>query len=233
MINFKEKKILVIVAHPDDEILGLGGTINKLVNKFDCNVKVIILGEGITSRGEIETDFENELNIHKNNIIEAKRIIGYQELETYNFPDNKFDTLPLLEIIRTIEKAKNIFDPDVIFTHHGGDLNIDHRITYNAVITSFRPIEGEKTKLIATFETLSGTEWIGSDLPHQFIPNLFIEIDEKNLMSKINAMECYHFEKRKYPHPRSPESIKGKAIVRGSSSGLYYAEAFNLIRMII
>jgi LmbE family N-acetylglucosaminyl deacetylase len=228
---FLNKNILVVVAHPDDEILGVGGTINKLVNDYNCRVKVIILGEGITSRGEKDTNFENQLSIHKNNIIEAKNILGYQELETFDFPDNKFDTLPLLDVIKTIEKVKKDFNPDVIFTHHGGDLNIDHRITYNAVITSSRPINGEQVKLVATFETLSGTEWIGSDSPYQFVPNFFLEIGNSNLVAKIKAMECYQFEKREFPHPRSPESIKSKAMSRGSTSGVPFAESFKIVRL--
>lgn len=230
MIDFFKKKVLVVVAHPDDEILGVGGTINKLVRGYNCIVKVVILGEGITSRGNAESDFQNELEIHKNNIFEAKNILGYQELETFDFPDNKFDTLPLLEVIKTIEKVKKDFNPDIIFTHHGGDLNIDHRITYNAVITSSRPIEGEKVKLVATFETLSGTEWIGSDSPYQFVPNFFLEIGDSNLVAKINAMECYQFEKREFPHPRSPESIRSKAMSRGSTSGVPFAESFRIVR---
>lgn len=229
MIDMFNKKVLIVVAHPDDEILGPGGTINKLVTEFNSYVKVIILGEGITSRGSERVNFKNELEIHKKNTYAAKDFLGYHELETFNFPDNKFDTVPLLNIIKKIENVKNNFKPDIIFTHHGGDLNIDHRITYQAVITSVRPLMDESVKLVLTFETLSGTEWIGSDSPYQFIPNTFIGINEKNLESKIKAMECYEFEKRNSPHPRSKESIRSKAMLRGSSSGFYLAESFNII----
>ena len=212
MIDFNKKNILVVVAHPDDEILGVGGTINMLVNKYECFVKVLILSKGITSRGDNDKNFENEIKVHSKNILDAKKILGYQELETLNFPDNNFDRISLLEIIKSIEKVKKSFNPEIIFTHHGGDLNIDHQLTYKSVITSSRPQGDENVKFIATFETLSGTEWIGSDLPHQFVPNLFIEIDESNLMSKINAMESYDFEKDKYPHPRSPSPLKVKQL---------------------
>ena len=232
MIDFFKKKVLVVVAHPDDEILGVGGTINKLVRDYNCRVKVIILGEGITSRGEKDTNFENQLSIHKNNIIEAKKILGYQELAVYNLPDNRFDTIPLLDIIKIIEKEKEEFKPEVIFTHHLGDVNIDHQRTFEAVTVSTRPLESELVKTIICFETLSGTEWIPSSDPRKFSPNFYLEIKNNNLQSKIDAMNSYEFEKRKFPHPRSEEGIKTRAKMWGITIGKKYAEAFQVIRLI-
>jgi len=229
---FNNKKVLIVVAHPDDEILGIGGTINKLVTELNSFVKVIILGEGITSRGSVKEDFNNELAIHKKNIIAAKDILGYHEIKTFNFPDNKFDTVPLLDIIKEIENVKNNFKPEVIFTHHGGDVNIDHQRTFDAVITACRPIENESVKSIITFETVSGTEWRASSDPRHFIPNLFVEISESDLRAKINAMESYEFEKRSYPHPRSPEALRIRAQMWGVANGLKLAEAFQTIRVL-
>ena len=232
MKKFINKKILVVVAHPDDELLGLGATINKLVNEFKCNVRTIILGEGITSRSNLRNteEWKKELKIHKKNIEDARKCIGYQSLKTYNFPDNRFDSVDLLDIIKVIEEEKNNFNPDIIFTHHGGDLNIDHQITFDAVMTASRPHEKENVKTIITFQTPSSTEWIASSDPKRFIPNLFIEISEKNLNAKINGMESYVFENRKYPHPRSPEALKTLAKMWGISVGKNYAEAFCIIR---
>lgn len=235
MINmFQDKKIMVVVAHPDDELLGLGGTMNKLISQYGTKTHVVILGEGLTSRlnNRDVSKWESELKIHKNNILTAQQFIGYHSCNTYEIPDNRFDTVALLDIIKIIENEKSIFKPDIIFTHHGGDLNIDHQKTFEAVITSIRPMEGEQVKAIITFETPSGTEWRASSDPKHFIPNLFIEISKINLNAKINGMESYEYEKREYPHPRSPKSLQILAQRWGVAVGVSYAEAFNIIRVV-
>jgi len=235
MINlFKNKKIMVIVAHPDDELLGLGGTMHKLITEQDVKAHVIILGEGITSRSDTrDTEkWKNELEIHRTNIANAQASIGYQSVSIYDFPDNRFDTVALLDIIKVIEKEKSNFNPDVIFTHHGGDVNIDHQRTFEAVITACRPLENENVKTIVTFETASGTEWRASTDPVHFIPNFFMEISEEDLAAKISGMESYEFEKRNYPHPRSPEALRIRANMWGIATGVKLAEAFCLVRHI-
>jgi len=234
MLNFLKKKVMIVVAHPDDELLGIGGTIQKLKSEYNCKIQVVILGEGITSRDIVrDIDMRNEeLNTHQKNILAAKNILNYDILSTYQFPDNRFDTVPLLDIIKVIEKEKNKMNPEVIFTHHGGDLNIDHQITFQAVLTSCRPMQNEKVKSIISFETPSGTEWQSSNHPTQFIPNFFIEINQNHLDKKIEAMECYEYEKRKFPHPRSPEALKILASYRGLTVGKQYAEAFFMVRCI-
>jgi len=229
----KNKRILVVVAHPDDELLGLGGTLNKILNQYNAFIRVVILGEGLTSRSD-ERDSEKwnkELKTHMSNIKMAQKIIGYQELSVHQIPDNRFDSTDLLNIVKLIEKEKVEFVPDYIFTHHGGDVNIDHQRTFEAVITATRPMENETTKGIFSFETPSGTEWRSSTDPHHFIPNIFVELSEENVLAKIKGMECYEFEKRTYPHPRSPEALHIVSQKNGIQVGFHLAEAFMLVRL--
>lgn len=235
MIDFKNKRILVVVAHPDDELLGLGATMHKLINQKNCKVRAIILGEGITSRSDKRNpdEWSDELKIHRLNIEEARKAIGYESVGIYDFPDNRFDTVALLDIIKVIEKEKEIFKPEIIFTHHGGDVNIDHQRTFEAVITATRPMEDEIVKTVITFETPSGTEWRASTDPHHFIPNIFVELSEENVQAKIKGMECYEFEKRAYPHPRSPEALNIVSQKNGIQVGFHFAEAFMLVRSIM
>jgi LmbE family N-acetylglucosaminyl deacetylase len=232
--SLRNKRIMIVVAHPDDEVLGLGGTMYRLINHYNCLTHVVILGEGITSRSDTRDiqNWEKQLSIHKSNIEFAKEKIGYKTLTAYDFPDNRFDSVPLLEIIKVIEKEKGSFEPDIIFTHHGGDLNIDHQRTFEAVITSNRPLNSEMVSTIITFETMSGTEWRASSDPKQFVPNLIVEISEEGLDAKTTAMECYEFEKREYPHPRSPQALRIRAQMWGVANGLLLAEAFQIIRNI-
>ena len=231
-MNFKNTKILVVVAHPDDELLGLGASMHKLINEQSSKVRVVILGEGITSRSDNRDpkEWEKELLIHKKNIELARKAIGYESVGIYDFPDNRFDTIALLDIIKVIEKEKEDFQPEIIFTHHGGDVNIDHQRTFEAVITCTRPMEHELVSSIITFETPSGTEWRASTDPKHFIPNFFIEVSKSNLDAKIAAMESYEFEKRMFPHPRSPQALTILAKYRGLTIGKEYAESFMIVR---
>lgn len=231
----KNKKILVVVAHPDDELLGLGASMHKLIKEYQIQTRVIILGEGITSRSDQRdvVKWEKELEIHRSNINKAKDAIGYHSVGIYDFPDNRFDSVALLDIIKIIEKEKAEFKPDIIFTHHGGDVNVDHQKTFEAVITACRPMAHENVKTIITFETPSGTEWRSPSDPRYFLPNYFIRVSEEDLYAKINGMEAYEFERRAYPHPRSPEALEIRAKMWGVSIGAEYAEAFQVIRHIL
>lgn len=235
MINlFKNKKIMIVVAHPDDELLGLGASMHRLINDYDVNTHVVILGEGLTSRSDQHNPvkWKEELEIHKKNIYKAQKVIGYHSVSTYNFPDNRFDTVALLDIIKVIEKEKEQFQPEIIFTHHGGDLNIDHQKTFEAVMTATRPLKEEKVKTIITFETPSGTEWRSPTDPRHFLPNLFFSVSVSDVDAKIKGMESYEFERRKYPHPRSPKALKIQAQRWGVVVGTNFAEAFCLVRSI-
>lgn len=230
---YKNKKILVIVAHPDDELLGCGATMHKLINENKCSIRAVILGEGITSRSDFRDveKWKPVLEKHKTHIKTAASYIGYESVGIYDFPDNRFDTVALLDIVKVVEKEKETFQPEFVFTHHGGDLNIDHQKTFEAVMTACRPMENEKVNGIITFETPSGTEWQASSDPKHFTPNLFIEISEKNLEAKVKGMESYEYEKRSYPHPRSPEALKVLAQRYGIMMGGKLYEAFQIIRL--
>lgn len=233
-LMFKNKRIMLVVAHPDDELLGLGASMHKLIKQFGCKIKVVILGEGITSRSDARDvkKWKKELATHKQNIKNAAKAIGYHEVKTYDFPDNRFDSVALLDIVKVIEKEKNDFMPEIIFTHHGGDTNIDHRQTFDAVITATRPMSHEVVKTIIAFETPSSTEWQAANYPNYFKPNLFLEVSKKDVDAKIKGMESYEFEKRKYPHPRSPKALEIQCQRNGVIVGKEYAEAFMLIRSI-
>ncbi len=233
--QFRNKKILVVVAHPDDELLGLGATLNKLITEQGCKIRAVILGEGITSRSDHRDreKWNKELETHRANIHNAAKIIGFESVGIYDLPDNRFDSVALLDIVKIVEMEKTTYQPEIIFTHHGGDTNIDHRKTFEAVITATRPLSGEVVRTIMTFETPSSTEWQAFNYPNYFQPNLFFVVSEKNVLAKITAMECYEFESRKYPHPRSPEALKIQAQRWGVVVGADFAEAFMMIRTII
>ena len=222
-------RILIVAAHPDDEILGCGGTIAKLVEKGD-EAFTLILGEGITSRDKTidRKKREKEIEQLKKQALNANKVIGVKKVFTYNFPDNRFDTVTLLDIVKAIEQVKEKVKPDLIFTHYHNDLNIDHKITYNAVITATRPMKDEEVKEIYSFEVLSSTEW---NYPLSFSPNVFFDISN-TLKRKVKAASCYKSEMKKFPHPRSLEFIEMNAKNWGVKTGLEFAEAFQLVRSV-
>lgn len=225
----KKRKILIVSAHPDDEILGCGATIARLV-KDGWEAYTLILGEGVTSR-DIKRDVQKrkrEIEKLKKKALRANEIIGVKEVFFFNFPDNRFDSIPLLDIIKAIEKVKLQIKPQVIFTHSETDLNIDHQITYRAVITAARPTPDESVREIYSFEILSSTEW---RYPINFSPDLFYDISD-TIEIKIKAISMYKDELRKFPHPRSIEGIRINAKGWGMKVGLKYAEAFKSIRVV-
>ena len=226
------KTILVVAAHPDDEVLGCGGTMARLVKEGN-EVYTLILGEGITSRDEKRdrAKRERELKVLKNQTVEANKILGVKNTHTFDFPDNRFDTIPLLDIIKVIERTRKEVKPEVVFTHHHGDLNIDHQITLKAVMTAFRPVKEEKAREIYSFEVPSSTEWNAPSLAEYFMPNYFIDIS-KTLKLKIQAMNEYKSEIKDFPHPRSPKAIEITAKRWGIQIGLEAAEAFGVVRYI-
>jgi len=223
------KKILVIAAHPDDEVLGCGGTITKLV-KQGFETYIIILGEGVTSRDNVRDrrKRKGEISRLRQQANNANKILGVREVFFFDFPDNRFDTVPFLNIVKTIEKAKHELKPNVVFTHYEKDLNIDHQITYKAVITATRPVREETVKEVYSFEIPSSTEW---SYPLSFSPDIFFEISE-TIDIKLKALKKYQTELRESSHPRSLEGVKLIAKLWGMKVGLNYAEAFKSVRII-
>ena len=223
------KKILIIAAHPDDEVLGCFGAVARMVKEGD-EAYTLILGEGKTSRDE-RRSVENkkaELNILNQEIEKANSVINIKKTFIENFPDNRFDSVDLLDIVKAILKVKEEVKPDIIFTHYENDLNIDHQITYQAVVTATRPMEDESVKEIYSFEVLSSTEW---NYPLSFSPDLFFDISE-TIKLKKEAMKQYNSELCQFPHPRSIEGIELNAKYHGMRVGKAYVEAFKTVRVI-
>lgn len=226
------RTILVVAAHPDDEILGVGGTAAKHAACGD-EVYAIILGEGQTSRGDKREDISQDVvkELHKNTMKSAKAI-GYKDVFFADFPDNRFDQVDLLDIVKVVEKKVRELRPEVIYTHYSGDLNIDHQYTARAVLTATRPIGDYPVKEIYAFETLSSTEW-NFDYSAQpaFCPNVYVDISDY-YHKKEEAMNCYVSELCEFPHPRSLEGMDVLSKTRGMTVGMQRAEAFMLIRKI-
>lgn len=225
-------RVFIVAAHPDDEVLGCGGTIARYV-KSGNHVYTLILGEGATSRYKDRIDAKKkELYDLKTQAENVSRILGVKKVFFSDFPDNSFDSVPVLKIIKEIERIKSVIKPDIIYTHHYGDLNIDHRIAYKAVLTACRPVKGETVKKIYSFEVASSTEWSGPDKNNCFTPDVYVDISG-TIDKKIKALKCYKKEIRPYPHPRSIKGVELLAKNRGLEAGLRFAESFKTIRTII
>ncbi|MDP3396785.1 MAG: PIG-L deacetylase family protein [Methanoregula sp.] len=222
------KKILTVASHPDDEILGCGGTIKKFTES-GSEVCTVILGEGMLSRGDANANAVGKLQKHCK---KANEIIGVKDLREFSFPDNAFDSVPLLNIVKVVEDTIDDFKPDVIFTHHGGDLNIDHRLTFQAVLTGCRPQGFKKSPEIYSFFIPSSTDWTDGYVLNHFMPTMYVDVSDQ-IESKIAALSEYKTEMREYPHSRSLESVRIISQYWGNRVGLHFAEPFTLIRRIL
>ena len=220
------KSILVVVAHADDEALGCGGTIARHVAEGDC-VHLVVMADGATSRIEA-----TNVNVeHRKAVMEnAIKILGITEVFSLGLPDNRMDSIPLLEIVQDLEPIIQRISPSVIYTHHYGDLNIDHRQTYEAVMTACRPLPGSTVKEIYGFQVLSSTEW-SAPQNTPFLPNLFVNINEQ-LSIKIRALQAYGEEMCPVPHSRSVEHAEVLAQHSGYNIGIQAAEEFVVYRII-
>ena len=225
------RPILVVAAHPDDEILGCGGVLASHSARGDT-VHILIIAEGATSRDSRRDPDTREpvLAGLKAAASRAASTIGAQTPRLLGLPDNRLDTLPLLDIIKPIEAVVEAVAPEIVYTHHAGDLNVDHRIVHQAVVTACRPLPGSRVNAIYAFETVSSTDWQTSG--DTFRPHRWVDI-ESHLDSKLRALEAYAAEMRPFPHARSFEAVEALARVRGASVGLEAAECFMVVRELV
>jgi len=222
------QNILVVAAHADDEMLGCGGTMARL-RAAGSNVAILLLGEGPTARMANDTFHNTVRQEALRSAVVAAASLDIQDVHCAGLPDNRFDTVPMLHIVRHIETTAARVQPDVVFTHFAGDLNIDHQLTHRATMTAFRPLPGCKPVQILGFEVLSSTEYAPPGIGASFHPTVYIDITDF-IEAKQKALADYASEMRPWPHPRSHEAVEHLACLRGSQCGREAAEAFVLYR---
>ena len=227
-----QQTVLVIAAHPDDEVLGCGGTIARHVAEGD-EVHVVILAEGATSRDVIRSleAREQDLNDLAKAAHKAGNILGVSTLNLHQFPDNRMDGVELLDVIKCLETHIEAFKPSIVYTHHAGDLNIDHQITHKAAVTACRPYPGQTVEMLIFFEVPSSTEWQIHGSAQTFSPNWFVDIND-HFERKKEALSAYSAEMRFWPHARSIDAVESLAQLRGAATGVKAAESFMLGRLV-
>jgi LmbE family N-acetylglucosaminyl deacetylase len=222
------KRVLVIAAHPDDEVLGCGGTISKYLRR-GCQFKVIFIAEGSSCR-YIDPGCAESVSAVALRTAQCKRaleLLGINDYSFSDFPCGRLDQLPIIEINKVIEQAIRSFDPDTVLTHSAQDVNNDHRIVNRATLMATRPGAQNRVARVLAYEILSSSEWAFGD---SFVPNCFEDIDEKDLTVKIHSLAAYETEMRSYPWPRSEQGVRVQAMIRGMQAGVLLAEAYHIIR---
>lgn len=219
-----EGPVLVIAAHPDDEVLGCGGTMARAAAE-GAAVHVLFLADGVSARGGGTADVAAALARRREAAVAAAAALGARPPAFGDFPDNRLDGVPLIEIVQRVEEAIARIHPATVITHHGGDLNIDHRLVHQAVVTACRPLPGSSVRALWCFETVSSTEWASAAIGDAFRPTLYVDI-AAFLEAKLRALDCYGEEMRAFPHARSREAVEALARLRGASAGRGAAESF-------
>jgi N-acetylglucosamine malate deacetylase 1 len=218
--------VLAIVAHPDDEVLGAGGTLARHAAQGD-EVHLLFLTDGTGARGADQRAVTRRAQAAR----EAASALGAREPTFFQFPDNRLDQVDLLDVIQAIEAVVVKLAPVTVYTHHAGDLNVDHVRCHRAVLTACRPMSGSSVRRIYGMEIPSSTEWNAPDVVNAFLPCRFVDIS-LTADAKRRALHAYADEMRPFPHPRSSEAVEALAVWRGASAGLKAAEAFMVIREI-
>ena len=226
-------KILVVAAHPDDEVLGCGGTIARHADSGD-QVEVLIVAEGSTSRQQKRdrAQVRDELSSLANAAQIAGSILGAAGVELLDLPDNRLDSLNRLDLIKRVEEFVERHQPECVYVHHAGDVNIDHRRLHEAVVTACRPTPGHVVKRLLSFEVASSTEWQPPGSGPAFHANWFVDISDQ-WARKREALAAYSSEMRDWPHARSLDAIEHLARWRGAQVGVEAAEAFSLLRHLV
>jgi len=227
------QRVLVVAAHPDDEVLGCGGTIARHADAGD-QVQVLIVAEGATSRQQ-QRD-RNQATEQLSSLAQAAQqagaILGAQRVELLDLPDNRLDSLDRLDLIKQIEERIARHHPQVVYVHHAGDVNVDHRRLHEAVVTACRPVPGQLVRRLLSFEVASSTEWQPPGSAPPFQPNWFVDISAQ-WPRKREALAAYAIEMRPWPHARSLEALEHLARWRGAQVGVEAAEAFCLLRQLV
>ena len=222
-------RALVVAAHPDDEVLGCGGTIARLAAEGH-RVWVAFLADGVAGRYEKPADVDPDaLRVRHAQWRAAAGDLGVEDVLLCGFPDQRLDTVPLLEVTRALEELIARLRPEVVYTHHAGDLNADHAIAHRATLTATRPVSGCPVREVYAYEVASATEWAFGQAGPAFQPNVFVDIGA-TLERKLAALARYRDEARAFPHPRSPEVVRASAVRWGSVAGVAAAEPFVLVR---
>jgi LmbE family N-acetylglucosaminyl deacetylase len=219
------KKCLIIAAHPDDDILGCGGILNRFRKTVDFKVVFIAEGSSVRFKDPQSEECLQAESLRMQSAISALEYLNVSKYQFYDFPCCKLDTVGHLEITRAIEKEITSHKPDIVFTHSDSDSNIDHKIVYNSTIIATRPNSG--VEHLVSYEVLSSTEW---GFKNSFTPNLFYKLSKEDIKTKIEALRHYTSEMQPFPHPRSDTAIESLAQFRGAQCGHKYAEAFRTIR---
>ena len=223
------KNVLVVAAHPDDEILGCGATMARHVAEGD-RVTVLLMADGVGARNPESATAA--LAERHGAARKANKIVGVDEVTFLTYPDNRMDTVALLDVVQDVERVIRQCTPEIVYTHHSGDVNIDHRLVCEAVVVACRSAPGFSVRQLLFFETVSSTEWRPPVFGMSFAPNYFVNISSY-LALKLQALEVYSEELRAFPHPRSKTAIVHLAAWRGATVGVEAAEAFELARAII
>ena len=225
------ERVLVIAAHPDDEVLGMGGTIAKYATR-GYEVAVLIVTDGSTSQYRNDPKLQEILRAKQAETTSCAAVLGIKHVFCGELPDMKLDVIPHIEINRVIEDAIKVFRPSIVFTHFNGDVNKDHRMVYESTLVACRPVSEQCVKRLFLYSVPSSTEWNVQTATNAFLPNWYEDIAGEYAEKKYRAMECYKTELREYPHPRSIQYLRTADAAEGNRVGLHAAESFILLRFI-
>ena len=232
MTEFNAKKVLVVAAHPDDEVPGCGGTIARHSDDGD-HVQILIVAEGSTPDNiTVIVSMPKKNFLSYNAAHAAGSILGAAGVDLLDLPDNRLDSIDRLDLVKLIEERIEQHKPHIIYVHHAGDVNIDHRRLHEAVVTACRPIPGQPVRRLLSYEVASSSEWQPPGSAPVFVPNWFVDISDQ-WQRKQKAIMAYSSEMRAWPHARSLEALEHLARLRGAQVGLEAAEAFSLLRQLM